>query len=295
MKRLNWAQAINHCQQAGRGYVIATVVQAQGSTPRDGGSKMVIDAERSYDTLGGGQLEFMVQQSAREMLVRNEAAQTLQPFHLAAQANQCCGGAVTVMLECFPACDWQLTIFGAGHVAKALLAIVGELPMQVRVIDSRPSMLDGALPANCRFDVCEDPVAEVANLPDNGWVLLLTHDHQLDYALCLALLQAPRWRFLGLIGSQTKAARFRRRLAHAGIDDDTLERMVSPVGLPEVQGKLPMEVAVSIVAQLQSLYYQNIKRPKTQTESWKTIKKLLREQGQEGPSAQTTEKAEHKL
>ncbi|UTA48282.1 xanthine dehydrogenase accessory protein XdhC [Simiduia sp. 21SJ11W-1] len=276
MNNLKWAQAINHCQQAGRGYVIATIVHAQGSTPRDGGSKMVIDNQHTYDTLGGGQLEFMVCQAARELLQKNTPAQQLQPFHLAAQTNQCCGGAVTVLLECFPACDWQLTIFGGGHVAKALLAIVGELPMQVRFIDSRTGMLPEALPANCRFDLSAQPVAEVANLPANGWVLVLTHDHQLDYQLCLALLRAPRWRFLGLIGSQTKARRFQQRLKHDGISDDLLEQLVCPVGLAQVQGKRPMEVAVSIAAQLQSLYYQGTRRHKAPTESWQTIKKMLR-------------------
>lgn len=273
-KVMNWSAAIQHCEKIGSGYVIATIINTQGSTPRDGGSKMVIDAEYTYDTIGGGQLEFLIVQQARELLVKNQACQVLKPFPLAAEAAQCCGGNVTVMLECFAARDWQIALFGAGHVCQALVSILSGLPCQVRIIDSRPELLTQPLPSNCHYQFYANPVDAIKNLPANSWVIVFTHDHTLDFDLCSALLTNNSYQYLGLIGSETKALRFRKRLALAGIDENLIAQMHSPIGLPDVKGKLPMEVAVSISAQLQSLYYAEQKPAATST-SWREIKTLM--------------------
>lgn len=278
MNKLNWSSAIAHCQQRGTAYVIATVINTQGSTPRDGGSKMVIDADSSYDTLGGGQLEFLVVQQARELIAQNKHCQVLRAIPLAAEAAQCCGGNMVVMLECFAASQWQIALFGAGHVCQALQQILAGLPCQVRIIDNRPELMTGPLPANCRYECYPDPVAAVNKLPANAWVVIFTHDHGLDFALCQALLADARWAYAGLIGSQTKALRFQKRLQDAGFSSEAIASLHSPIGLPEVKGKLPMEVAVSIAAQLQSLYYQQAPAAMAPSSNWREIKSLLNEQ-----------------
>ncbi|GGA72817.1 xanthine dehydrogenase accessory protein XdhC [Neiella marina] len=274
MNPLNWSQAIVQCQQAGRGYVIATLINTQGSTPRDGGCKMVIDGEHSYDTLGGGQLEFIVIQQARELLASNRNCQLVKPIPLAAEAAQCCGGNVVVMLESFAAVDWQINLFGAGHVCQALTKILAELPCQVRVFDNRAEFDHGCYPANCRFEHCSDPVSMVAELAPSSWNIIFTHDHQLDYQLCCQLLQHQHWSFIGLIGSATKAQRFRQRLQADGFDH---QQLTCPVGLPQVRGKQPMEVAVSITAQLQSLYYQGKPRHQRNGTSWRQLRQLIQQ------------------
>ncbi|ACE85386.1 putative xanthine dehydrogenase accessory factor XdhC [Cellvibrio japonicus Ueda107] len=275
---LNWSAAIARCQARGNAYVIATVINTQGSTPRDGGSKMVIDADSTYDTLGGGQLEFLVVQQARELIARNKNCQLLRAIPLAAEAAQCCGGNMVVMLECFAARQWQMALFGAGHVCQALVQILGGLPCQVRVIDNRPELMTNTLPGNCHYAFYADPVSAVEVLPDNTWVVIFTHDHALDFALCRALLTDRRWAYCGLIGSHTKALRFRKRLADAGFAADDIARIYSPVGLPEVKGKLPMEVAVSIAAQLQSLYYAQAPVNTAPSSRWREIKSLLQQE-----------------
>jgi xanthine dehydrogenase accessory factor len=278
MAILNWSAAIQHCQQSGSGYVIATIINTQGSTPRDGGSKMVITTDSTYDTIGGGQLEFLLVQQARELLAQNKTCQILKPIPLAAEAAQCCGGNVTVMLEAFAACSWQIALFGAGHVCQSLVTILAGLPCQVRVIDNRPELMTNNLPANCRYEFYADPTEAIAQLPDDTWNIIFTHDHTLDYALCKTLLADQRCAYMGMIGSQTKALRFRKRLADAGFAAQAIEKMHSPIGLPEVKGKLPMEVAVSIAAQLQSLYYQRVPVQSGRSTSWREIKTIMQVQ-----------------
>ena len=277
MKALNWSQAIDECARSGRGYVIATIINTQGSAPRDGGSKMVIDAEEIYDTVGGGQLEFLIIHRARELLADNTQCQRLEPFPLAAEAAQCCGGNVTVMFESFPGCAWQIVLFGAGHVSQALMAVLGGLPCQVTVVDNRPEMEPTDAPANVAFRLESDPVRLVPDLPEGAWVVVFTHEHGLDFRLCSALLEDYRWSFTGLIGSATKAQRFGARLRSEGFSAESVNRIECPVGLTEVKGKRPMEVAVSIAAQLQSRYYSDAPRSETQSTSWREIKSVLRQ------------------
>jgi xanthine dehydrogenase accessory factor len=278
MSILTWSAAIQECQQRGDAYVIATIINTQGSTPRDGGSKMVISATTTYDTIGGGQLEFLLVQQARELIAQNKTCQVLKPVPLAAEAAQCCGGNVTVMLESFAACQWQIALFGAGHVCQALVTILAGLPCQVRIIDNRPELMTQTLPANCRYEFSTDPVAVVAQLPVHSWLIIFTHDHTLDFSLCSEILRGAdekKWAYVGLIGSQTKALRFRKRLTDAGFNSAAIEKIYSPIGMPDVKGKLPMEVAVSISAQLQSLYYQSAQGLAGQSSSWRAIKTLL--------------------
>lgn len=277
----NWSSAIQECQQRGCAYVIATIINTQGSTPRNGGSKMVITADVTYDTIGGGQLEFLLVQQARELLAQNKTCQLLKAIPLAAEAAQCCGGNVTVMLESFAACQWQIALFGAGHVCQSLVTILAGLPCQVRVIDNRPELMTTPLPANCRYEFHADPCAAIEQLPQNAWAIIFTHDHALDFSLCKTLLASAhekQWSFVGLIGSQTKALRFRKRLQDAGFAQADIEKIYSPIGLPEVKGKLPMEVAVSIAAQLQTLYYQGGDQSGGRSTSWREIKTILQEQ-----------------
>jgi xanthine dehydrogenase accessory factor len=137
-------------------------------------------------------------------------------------------------------------------------------------------LLTHSLPDNCHYQFEQNPVDAVTSLPANSWAIIFTHDHALDFELCSAFLSDDRHHYLGLIGSDTKALRFRKRLALAGFDEQLIAQMHSPIGLPEVKGKLPMEVAVSISAQLQSLYYAE-KKPKAHSTSWREIKTLLQQ------------------
>lgn len=256
MHKLNWTQAIEHCNQTGKAYVIATVIGAQGSTPRDTGSKMVIDAKKNYDTIGGGQLEYLIIQEAHKLILKNKYCQVFRPLPLAAEAAQCCGGFVTVLLECFTASDRQIILFGAGHVSQALLQILSGIPCQVTLVDNRPEQIPVELPANCQSVCVQQPEDYIDTLPDKSWIVVFTHDHQLDYALIKNMLKNPRFSYVGLIGSDTKAKRFKKRLASDNISTQLIDSLYCPIGLAELPGKLPMEVALSIAGQLQSLYSQ---------------------------------------
>ncbi len=251
MQDTHWSEAAARLQAAGTPYALVTVMATAGSTPRERGAKMVVTGQDTFASIGGGQLEFLVVQRARECLREGRALQEVKQFPLAAEAQQCCGGSVAVLIESFVPVAQDVVIFGAGHVARALAGILVHTDYRVTCIDKRRELLD-EIPRSdrlhCRFEA--DPVAAVEQLPANASVLVLTHDHSLDYELVSALLRRGGWRRLGLIGSDTKSLRFRHRLGRDGFSEAQLERLECPVGLPQVRGKLPMEVAVSIAAAL---------------------------------------------
>jgi len=267
-----WAQAAAELDEGGEAYVIATLVAAAGSTPRASGSKMVIGREHTYASIGGGQLEFLVIQRARELLLANSATQEIRPFPLAAEAQQCCGGSVTVLFEAFPAAALSVAVFGAGHVAQALLPILAGLDCRLQWIDSRSDLLQTPLARQVQRRCLPDPESAIDDLPLGAWALILTHDHALDYRLVRRLLSGG-WRRVGLIGSATKAERFRARLARDGLSKQQIECLRCPVGLPGLRGKLPMEVAIAIAAQL--LSEQPLPGSRPGALDWRSLRGLL--------------------
>ena len=140
-----------------------------------------------------------------------------------------------------------LWLFGAGHVGQALAAIITGLPFRLTWIDSRPDIFPAGIAANVKVRVQADPAAAVADAPPGCRYLLMTHDHQIDYALCAAILQRGDAAFVGMIGSASKAARFRSRLARDGLDASGI---ACPVGIAGIVSKLPAAIAVGVAAQL---------------------------------------------
>lgn len=261
-----WSEAIAEQNRLGNDYVIATVLGTSGSTPRASGSKMVITGEQIYDTLGGGHLEFKVIEKARQLLLQGESMQVAEQFHLGANLGQCCGGATVIMFEVMLSQHMSLDIYGAGHVAQALVNVLAHLPIRIRWIDSRAEVFPQQLPANVIKVVDEEPVEQAKRARANTAYLILTHNHQLDFALTEAILKRDDVRWLGVIGSNTKAKRFQYRLGHRGFNEQQIANMHCPVGINNVSGKLPMEVAVSIAGQLIGLYQQK-KQQKSQQEN----------------------------
>lgn len=250
-----WFEAVTHCERTAEPYALITVLTTAGSTPREKGTKMVVTPDRQFDTIGGGHLEFKAIALAREALANAAQQRTnhqqLHAFPLASALGQCCGGAVKLLIETHVSHQQVVALFGAGHVAQALIPIIAQLPVQVRWIDNRESLVpQHALPANVQFVLDDSPTGEIALLPADSWVIIMTHDHQLDFELAEKALKRPDLPYIGMIGSDTKTRRFQQRLMAKGIPESRLGDFYSPIGESVVPGKLPIEVAVSVSAQL---------------------------------------------
>jgi len=250
----NWISALADLQDRGEPCVLVTIIEELGSTPRNAGSKMVINASQAFDTIGGGHLEYKAMGIARDMLASGQQSTHLERFSLGASLGQCCGGVTVLLFEPMGQVQAQIAVFGAGHVGRALVPLLASLPCKVRWIDSREAEFPDHLPHGVRKIVTEDPLDEVDELPAGSYCIVMTHNHQLDLELSAAILKRNDFAYFGLIGSKTKRVKFEHRLRDRGFDSTTLQRMRCPMGIGEVKGKLPVEIAISIAGEIIATY-----------------------------------------
>jgi xanthine dehydrogenase accessory factor len=244
--------------------VLVTVIAVRGHAPREAGVKMVVGHADQWGTIGGGNLEATALDRARTMLAAGARVPEQLDLVLAHRSPgdhgaQCCGGTVTVVLEPLPVVP-ALAIFGVGHVGLELARIMARQDLDLHLVDSRAERLSAEVlgplqDAVARIHLHPTPAPErvVAELPTGTHVLILTHDHAQDLAVCDAVLRRDQLGSIGLIGSAAKWRRFAGRLSEQGHPPEALGRIRTPIGLPEVPGKAPASIAVSVAAQVLAL------------------------------------------
>lgn len=255
---MRWSDALAQCQRSDTAHVLVTVIGTAGSVPRNSGTKMLVTADELFDTIGGGNLELHAVEQARQLIKAQVTGQNLVKFPLAAALGQCCGGHATLLFESFCQTSQTLWLFGAGHVGSALVNILSELPLNVHWVDTRADQFPNDINAAIQCHHPDDPTDVFTQINSNALLLIMTHSHDQDYRICEQALTQQHQGFIGLIGSKTKAARFRHRLRHAGLCQTAIDAIESPVGLSEIGGKRPMEVAVSIAARVIQCYQASL-------------------------------------
>lgn len=250
----NWIHELAKLEENREPCIMVTVLEDKGSVPRDAGTKMLVTRDKIIATIGGGHLEHVASKMAREMLIAREKTLKVERFNLGARLGQCCGGMATLSFEPIGTQQNHLVVFGAGHVAKALLHIVSTLPFHVTWIDERDEVFPESLPQGVTKLVSDDPVGEVKQMPPNSYYLVMTHNHQLDFDLTKAIIDRGDSLYFGMIGSLTKRKKFDFRLEQRGYSQEQIETMICPIGISAVSGKHPSEIAVSVSGELIAHY-----------------------------------------
>lgn len=260
---MTWIAAVARLRARREPGVLVTVAAVRGHAPRDAGAKLVVGRTEAWGSIGGGNVEAVAIDRAREMITAAEPEPELMDFALNDKVTnrhgvQCCGGTVAVLLEPLPVVR-AVAVFGVGHVGLELARILARQDLDLHLVDSRVELLSEE-----RLGVLADAVAQVhvhhtpllpeevlAELPPGTHVLIMTHDHAEDAALCDAALRTGHLGSVGLIGSAAKWSRFRKRLAtEGGHDEAAIDRIKTPIGLADITGKEPATIAVSVAADL---------------------------------------------
>jgi xanthine dehydrogenase accessory factor len=155
------------------------------------------------------------------------------------------GGWIVEPMARSPAPLW---LYGAGHVGRALVRVLEGLPVAVTWVDDAPSRFPDPVPPHVRALPTPQPERAAALAPPDALHLVMTYSHAADLAICHAILSRPH-RFLGLIGSASKAARFRSRLAALGHGAEALARMQCPIGDRSL-GKAPASIALGVAVEV---------------------------------------------
>ena len=332
----DWLPALEECVKADRPAVMVTIADAKGSSPREAGVKMLVTAEDTAGTVGGGNLEHEAIRIARTMLAEDKPATDLRRFALGPSLGQCCGGDTQLLfevaapraelveplrtfasaetpsvlvspiddhpekktlittdsvvgaeppsdvlataqeqlqknpenagarihvdaegrrhiLEQSPGRNGHVLLMGAGHVGKALIQVLGTLPFAVTWADNRPEQYPESIPANVTVRCTPHLEHAIDDAPKGSIYLVMTYSHDMDYALCARALQRGDFRYLGLIGSKTKRARFEKTMRDLGIEQPLIDQVVCPIGLPGINSKQPAVIAVATAAQILAL------------------------------------------
>lgn len=249
---MTFFEALNELAGTNAPFVQVTVVDTMGSTPQDRGAKMLVTAGgRQYGTVGGGKVEARAILEAQAMLADEAAPKTkFVQWSLEKDIGMTCGGIVRMYFESFNVTRWTIVIFGAGHVANALVDTLLRLDCRMICIDPRQEWLD-RLPDSpkVRKVLSADMPSEVGSLPDGAFVVLMTMGHTTDKPILLEILRTRTFPYLGVIGSNAKAKRLRKDVLDAGLPEEQTRAYFCPVGL-DFGSNHPHEIALSIAAQM---------------------------------------------
>jgi len=243
--------------------VVAELTAVRGSSPRDQGAFMVIAPDAMIGTIGGGALEYMVIDRARQALRDGRTPKGLD-IPLGPEIGQCCGGRVEVGMRVLDAKLAQALIsrlnreeaalpdvfmFGSGHVGRALAKALAVLPLKVHVIDTRPDELHD-LPAGVEARAVPMPEAVVRSAPAGSAYVILTHDHALDFMIAAEALKRADAPYVGMVGSKTKRAKFASWYRAEGGTEEALRRLVLPIGAFGLVDKRPEVIAALAAAEI---------------------------------------------
>jgi xanthine dehydrogenase accessory factor len=241
-------------ERSGTAFVLVVLVEAVGSTPQDAGAKIIVTGDGLHTgTVGGGRVEAAAVKTAQDLLANGVTQPSFVNWSLKGDVGMTCGGTVKFYFEPHPAPGlWPIVIFGAGHVAQALLPVLLPLPCSIICYDTRSEWLE-KLPAarNLRAIAAADLPALVPTLPDATFLLCMTQGHQTDRPILQRALGERNFPFVGVIGSKAKAAVLRRELIAGGLSAEQAQAFHCPVGL-DFGSNHPHEIALSVAAQLVS-------------------------------------------
>lgn len=241
---------------AGKPFVSVTLVDIVASAPQNVGAKMLVTSAGLHSgTVGGGKIEARAIAEAQALLDAR-AANRFAEWNLQTDIGMTCGGVVKLFFETYNIATWPIVIFGAGHCAQALVRLLMMLHCHVTIIDPRRDWLDKLPPSTPNAAgklqpiLANRPLATyVAELPDNAFVLSMTMGHATDLPILIEALRTRTFPYLGVIGSDAKAAALHRGLRDSGLSPEAISKVICPVGLP-IGSNDPAEIALSIAAQM---------------------------------------------
>ncbi|WP_372572056.1 xanthine dehydrogenase accessory protein XdhC [Ruegeria jejuensis] len=239
-----------------------SLTRVRGSSPRNEGTEMFVAAQGLWGTIGGGQLEHLAIEQARDMLHAGILNKDMD-VPLGPEIGQCCGGRVELSLSRMRPSDKRaaksraqssdaalphIYVMGGGHVGRALADLFQHLPVRCIVIDTRAQEIE-LCQADVECRVSAIPEVDIMTAPKDSAFIVLTHDHGLDFLLASAALERGDARYVGMIGSATKRTKF-RNWAHKHCDGQTIEHLNCPIGASGSRDKRPSVIASFVVAEV---------------------------------------------
>lgn len=244
-------EKIHERQAAGESFVVATLVKTLGSAPQEVGAKIIVGADGYLDgTVGGGKVEERVILEAKRMLKTGESFDYAS-WNLQTDIKMTCGGVVHFFFELVHKKPiWEIAVFGAGHVSQELIRTLLKLECSITCADPREDWLN-KLPDHHNITKIHTNVMKdvVATLNPGTFIASMTMGHAFDLPILIAAMERNVFPYIGVIGSDSKAAVIRSDLNKNGVSDEWIKKLFCPIG-ESIGNNTPAEIAISVTAQL---------------------------------------------
>ncbi|OFY66521.1 MAG: hypothetical protein A3H98_10115 [Bacteroidetes bacterium RIFCSPLOWO2_02_FULL_36_8] len=244
----DFTQILNFCTKGIFNSALCIIVNTHGSTPRKTGSKMIVfESGEIYGTIGGGELEKKVIESALEVIKTKKPV--ICKHELLQDHGMCCGGTVEIYIEPIQKI-MNLYIFGAGHIGKTLARFASELDFSVTLIDEREDAFNPIENKDIKIIHKNHHLAfKQLEFAKNTFIAIITHSHLYDREILAYCLKHP-FAYLGMIGSQRKVKMTGKMFLSGNIaGEEELKRIDMPMGI-DIKAQTPEEIAISILAKM---------------------------------------------
>jgi xanthine dehydrogenase accessory factor len=233
-------------------YVVVTLIDYKGSVPQALGAKALVTSSGLLDgTVGGGKVEAKAIKQAQEILANKDSKACLVlEWNLTKDVGMTCGGVVQFLFELHRPQAWNIVVFGAGHVAQELVPMLTRLDCTVTCIDQRQDWLDKIQDQENLKKIQSDKLEnEVKNYNSDCFFVLMTQGHATDLPVLSEILKQHNPRYIGVIGSDTKALTLRTNLKNLDFPQEKIQSFHCPIGL-KLGNSTPIEISHSVIAQL---------------------------------------------
>ena len=232
--------------------VLVTVAAAQGSVPRQAGTKMIVySSGKTSGTVGGGKAEALIIQDALRCLESGKIELKRYPLREGEPDSfgAICGGEITLLIEPQRSGE-SIYLFGAGHCAGAIARLARSCELNVFVVEDREDILSTFEPANQKH-LCKTPADFVSK---HTWfqtdaILLVNRNYVLDRETLKAVLETSGYGYVGMIGSRRKVLKVYDELRDLGVKPESLSRVHAPIGI-DIGADSPEEIAISVMAEV---------------------------------------------
>ncbi|MCK4359630.1 MAG: XdhC family protein [Candidatus Cloacimonetes bacterium] len=258
---INIYEEIVKFKKSGGDAVLVTVVNKEGHGPSQIGGKLLVFPDgRRIGTVGGGALEKAALIKANQIFSSKNSI--LVKYNLSddneiideSQTGMICGGKVTLFFD-YSGSRENIYIFGAGHIGKSLIYHLKNLNFSITLYDCRKEELENINGVRKIYVKNYNDILKDEKIKEGSYIIVTTHSHEFDYFVLRNICKADyKPKYIGVVASLSKRKAIIKRLKEEFDKNICFDNLYMPVGL-DIGGKTPDEIAISIIAEIQSIRY----------------------------------------
>jgi len=253
------ADKIKELTLKGKGFALVFIADYKGHSARHEGAAMLVADDGSFiGTVGGGSLEKFAIEKALEFIKRGRGG--IIEISATSEIGSACGGAVTLYIKVVPPSE-ILVVFGAGHVGSSLSKLASQLGFKVLIVDDREEFATKERFPEASEVIIAKPDEAILKIPkgDNVYVTIMYYSADAELQILRELLKFD-FKYIGVVASPVKTLKYLDAL-YKDYPEDKLKNIRAPMGLDIGGGEEPIDIALSIMAEIQAVRYKTTGRP----------------------------------